>query len=138
MNKLILIVLLAIFSIKSESLFSQLESAADKVKANITLKQNNCDLEVLVDIDIVDGWHINSHELPEGSFSIPTNISVEESNNYNLTGGIIEPKPILEFDEMADEMMSYHHHSFTLKKKLTSKSCKRLCSERRLFISNLQ
>jgi thiol:disulfide interchange protein len=124
MNKLVLIVLLAIFSITSGSLFSQLESAADKVKANITLKQINCDLEVLVDIDIADGWHINSHELPEGSFSIPTNISVEKSNNYNSKGGIIEPKPILEFDEMADEMMSYHHHSFTLKKKLTSSGSK--------------
>ena len=122
MNKIFQLALLAIFSITSGSLLSQIELPEDKVKSVISLIQNDCNLEVVVDVDIVEGWHINSHVLPEGSFSIPTNITIEKSSNYNFRGGIIEPEPILEFDEMADEMMSYHHHKFTLKKKVISKS----------------
>lgn len=124
MNKIFQLALLAIFSITSGSLLSQIELPEDKVKSAIRLIQNDCNLEVVVDVDIVEGWHINSHVLPEGSFSIPTNITIEKSSNYNFRGGIIEPEPILEFDEMADEMMSYHHHKFTLKKKITSKARK--------------
>ena len=122
MNKIFQLALLAIVSITSGGLLSQIELPEDKVKSAISLIQNDCNLEVVVDIDIVEGWHINSHVLPEGSFSIPTNITIEKSSNYSFRGGIIEPEPILEFDEMADEMMSYHHHKFTLKKKVISKS----------------
>ena len=122
MNKIFQLALLAIVSITSGGLLSQIELPEDKVKSAISLIQNDCNLEVVVDVDIVEGWHINSHVLPEGSFSIPTNITIEKSSNYNFRGGIIEPEPILEFDEMADEMMSYHHHKFTLKKKVISKS----------------
>lgn len=124
MNKFFTLLLFAFFTITSGITFSQIELPEEKVKATISLNQDDCNLEVVVDVDIVDGWHINSHVLPEGSFSIPTNISIEKSNNYKFRGGIIEPEPILEFDDMADEMMSYHHHKFTLKKKVTSKTRK--------------
>ena len=121
MNKLLSFALLAIISISNGIIFSQIELPDDKVKATISLNQDDCSLEVVVDVDIVEGWHINSYWLPEGSFSIPTNINIEKSKNYKIQAGVIEPPPILEFDEMADEMMSYHHHKFKLKKKLTSK-----------------
>lgn len=124
MNKFFTLLLFAFFTITSGITFSQIELPEEKVKATISLNQDDCNLEVVVDVDIVDGWHINSHVLPEGSFSIPTNISIEKSNNYKFRGGIIEPEPILEFDDMADEMMSYHHHKFTLRKKVTSKTRK--------------
>jgi len=124
MNKLLSFVLLAIISISNGIISSQIELPEDKVKSTISLNQDDCSLEVVVDVDIVEGWHINSHWLPEGSFSIPTNINIEKSKNHKFQTGIIEPPPILEFDEMADEMMSYHHHKFKLKKKLTSKGKK--------------
>lgn len=124
MNKLFSFLTLAIFTISGLSMFAQIELPEEKVKAKISLKQNDCNIEVVVDVDIIDGWHINSHVLPEGSFSIPTNITIEKSNNYKFRGGIIEPEPILEFDDMADEMMSYHHHQFILKKKIISKARK--------------
>ena len=124
MNRIFTFLLFAFWTIASGITVAQLEQPEDKVKATISLYQDDCSLEVVVDVDIVDGWHINSHVLPEGSFSIPTNITVDKSNNYKSRVGIIEPEPILEFDDMADEMMSYHHHKFTLKKKITSKARK--------------
>ena len=124
MNKFFSFLLLSLFTFSAGITISQIELPEDKVNAKISIQQNDCNLEVIIDVDIVEGWHINSHVLPEGSFSIPTNITIEKSKNYKFRAGIIEPKPILEFDEMADEMMSYHHHKFTLKKKITSNSKK--------------
>ena len=124
MNKFFSFLLLSLFTFSAGITISQIELPEDKVNAKISIQQNDCKLEVIIDVDIVEGWHINSHVLPEGSFSIPTNITIEKSKNYKFRAGIIEPKPILEFDEMADEMMSYHHHKFTLKKKITSNSKK--------------
>ena len=124
MNKFFSFLLLSIFTFSAGITNSQIELPEEKVNAKISLQQNDCNLEVVIDVDIVEGWHINSHVLPEGSFSIPTNITIEKSKNYKFRTGIIEPKPILEFDEMADEMMSYHHHKFSLKKKITSNSKK--------------
>jgi len=124
MNKFFSFLLLSIFTFSAGITNSQIELPEDKVNAKISLNQNDCSLEVVIDVDIVEGWHINSHVLPQGSFSIPTNITIEKSKNYKFRSGIIEPKPILEFDEMADEMMSYHHHKFILKKKITSNSKK--------------
>ncbi len=124
MNKFFSFLLLSLFTFSVGMTISQIELPEEKVNAKISLQQNDCNLEVVIDVDIVEGWHINSHVLPEGSFSIPTNITIEKSKNYKFRTGIIEPKPILEFDEMADEMMSYHHHKFSLKKKITSNSKK--------------
>jgi len=112
-----------LFSLLINVTFAQMQNPEDKVRSSIRLEQNDCDLTVVVDVDIVDGWHINSHVLPEGSWSIPSNILLKKNPNYRVSK-LIEPKPILEYDEDAEEMLSYHHHKFTLKRKVTSKSFK--------------
>ena len=63
-----------LFSLLINVTFAQMQNPEDKVRSSIRLEQNDCDLTVVVDVDIVDGWHINSHVLPEGSWSIPSNI----------------------------------------------------------------
>ena len=62
-------------------------------------------MSIIVEFEIKEGWYINSHVLPEGSFSIPTNIQLETSKNYTASK-FIEPEPILEYDEYAEEMLS--------------------------------
>ena len=123
MTKFLSLCLIVLFSLSVNDAYSQMQNPEDKVRSNIRLKQNDCDLSIIVDVDIEEGWHINSHVLPEGSFSIPTNIRLEKSKNYTASK-FIEPKPILEYDEYAEEMLSYHHHKFTLTRKVTSKSFK--------------
>ncbi|MDA8911033.1 protein-disulfide reductase DsbD family protein, partial [Crocinitomicaceae bacterium] len=114
---------LLLLSLSINGPFAQMQNPEDKVRSSIRLTQNDCELSIIVDVDIVDGWHINSHVLPEGSWSIPSNILLKKSPNYTVSK-LIEPKPILEYDEDAEEMLSYHHHKFTLKRKVTSKSFK--------------
>ena len=114
---------LLLLSLSINGTFAQMQNPEDKVRSSIRLTQNDCELSIIVDVDIVDGWHINSHVLPEGSWSIPSNILLKKSPNYTVSK-LIEPKPILEYDEDAEEMLSYHHHKFTLTRKVTSKSFK--------------
>ena len=123
MIKFLSLFLLVLFTISSNETFSQIQNPEDKVRSSIRLEQNDCDLTIIVDVDIVDGWHINSHVLPEESYAIASNIRLNKSSNYTVKK-LIEPKPILEYDEDAEEMLSYHHHKFTLKRKVTSKSFK--------------
>ena len=123
MIKFISIFLLVLFTVSTNGIYAQMQNPEDKVKSSIRLEQNDCELSIIVDVDIVDGWHINSHVLPEGSWSIPSNILLKKSPNYTVSK-LIEPKPILEYDEDAEEMLSYHHHKFTLRRKVTSKSFK--------------
>lgn len=123
MIKFISLFLLVIFTVTTNGLYAQMQNPEDKVKSSIRLEQNDCELSIIVDVDIVDGWHINSHVLPEESFSIPSNILLNKSSNYTVSR-LIEPKPIIEYDEEAEETLSYHHHKFTLTRKVTSKSFK--------------
>jgi thiol:disulfide interchange protein DsbD len=123
MIKFLSLFLVVLITVSSNETFSQIQNPEDMVRSSIRLEQNDCDLSIIVDVDIKDGWHINSHVLPEGSFSIPSNIRLNKSSNYTVSK-LIEPKPILEYDEDAEEMLSYHHHKFTLKRKVTSKSFK--------------
>ncbi|MDG2153750.1 MAG: cytochrome c biogenesis protein CcdA [Crocinitomicaceae bacterium] len=123
MIKFLSLFLLVLFTISSNETFSQIQNPEDKVRSSIRLEQNDCDLTIIVDVDIIDGWHINSHVLPEESYAIASNIRLNKSSNYTVKK-LIEPKPILEYDEDAEEMLSYHHHKFTLKRKVTSKSFK--------------
>ena len=102
MNKFLSLCLIVLFSLSVNDAYSQMQNPEDKVRSNIRLKQNDCDLSIIVDVDIEEGWHINSHVLPEGSFSIPTNIRLEKSKNYTASK-FIEPKPILEYDEYLKE-----------------------------------
>ena len=112
MTKFLSLLAVILFSVVGNGLFSQMENPEDKVRSSIRLEQKDCDLFVVVDVDIIDGWHINSHILPEESFFIPTNVTIERSPNYKIHAGVIEPKPIMEYDEDAEEMLSYHHHKF--------------------------
>ena len=90
-----------LFSLLINVTFAQMQNPEDKVRSSIRLEQNDCDLTVVVDVDIVDGWHINSHVLPEGSWSIPSNILLKKSPNYTASK-LIEPKPILEYDSSSE------------------------------------
>ena len=123
MTKVFSLFAVLLFSLTFYNTFAQMDPE-DVVRSSVRLEQKECDLFIVVDVDIIEGWHINSHVLPEGSYSIPTNIDIERSSNYKASSKIIEPKPITYYDEDAEAEMSYHHEKFTLKRKVSSKSNK--------------
>jgi thiol:disulfide interchange protein len=101
------------------SFFSQeLEFAEDKVSWKFTVEQNGCEATIIGKIKIDDHWHINAAKLPVGSFGIPTTIDFKKSTNFKTIGGILEPKPIEKYDELADEKLAYHEGIVVLKRKI--------------------
>lgn len=101
---------------------SQVELAQDKVKVTFSLEQDGCEATIVAKVSIVKHWHINASVLPAGSFGIPTDFTVEKSSAFKTVGGVIEPKPINRFDEVADEQLSYHEGTFTMKRKIKIES----------------
>lgn len=112
----ILLVLLTILPF--QGLFAQLEFPEDKVSWNFTLQQDGENATVIGDIKMVEHWHVYAANLPEGVFILPTVIELEKSPNYKTVGKIIEPKPIFEHDEMADEDLYYHADKIKMKQKI--------------------
>ncbi|MEX2485157.1 MAG: cytochrome c biogenesis protein CcdA [Brumimicrobium sp.] len=109
------ITLLSVFFISVG--FTQ-EMPEDKVDWNFSIEQDGCDVTLIAKLKVVEHWHINATKLPEDNFGIPTTFKVLKSKNYKLIGGVVEPQPIEEFDEAADETLSYHKGSFSLKQKI--------------------
>lgn len=101
---------------------AQMEFPEDKVSWEFTVEQNGCDATIVGKITMVEHWHIYAANLPENSFLIATELQPENSPNYDIIGKVIEPKPIFEHDEAADEDLYYHSNTIYLKRKIKIKS----------------
>jgi len=90
----------------------------DKVNWEFYVDQEGCEATLVCKLKIAKHWHINATKLPEDNFGLPTVFDVKKSKEFNLVGGIIEPKPIKKFDEVAEENLSYHEGTIYLKRKI--------------------
>ena len=98
--------------------FAQVELPEDKVKWSFSIEQKDNEATVIAKIKVVEHWHINAVKLPAGSFGIPTTFELKASKDFKSLGGIIEPKPIEKYDELADEQLAFHEGSIILKRKI--------------------
>ena len=113
-----LLTLTLIFSTSISTSHSQVELGKDKVKVTFSVQQSDCEATIIAKIVMDNDWHINSTVLPEGSFGYATNYKLERSTEFKTIGGVIEPKPHVYFDEMADEMLSTHEGTIVMKQKI--------------------
>ena len=111
-----------LFSLTVMSAFSQIELAEDKVSWTFTLEQNGEEAILVGKIKVAEHWHINAAKLPAGSFSVPTTVVLKKSPNFDVVGGLIEPKPIEKYDKYADENLIYHEGTVVFKQKIKIKS----------------
>ncbi|WP_240612539.1 protein-disulfide reductase DsbD family protein [Brumimicrobium salinarum] len=102
--------------------FSQMEMPEDKVDWEFKVIQDGCDATIVGKMKVDEHWHINALTLPEDNFGIPTTFKVHKSDNYILSGEVIEPTPTEEFDEVSEENLRYHTGRFELKQKIKVKS----------------
>jgi len=98
--------------------WGQLEFPEDKVSWKFTVEQDGEDAVVVGTITMVEHWHIYAVNLPDGVFTLPTVVTLDKSSDFKLVGGVTEPKPIFEHDELADEDLYYHSHTIKLKQKI--------------------
>lgn len=97
----------------------QIEFPEDKAKWKFSIEQGkDCEATVIAEVTIANHWHINALILPQGSFGIATQFKLAKSKDYQLVGGVIEPKPIQRHDDASDEDLAYHEGKIKLKQKI--------------------
>src|SRR5690554_6776286 len=117
---------IAVFFILVFSFFgnSQMIMPEDIVDVKFSVEQDGCDATIIGEFNIKEHWHINATSLPDDNFNIPTTFKVHESNKYKLVGGVIEPKPVEDFDEVLKESLRYHEGKVVFKQKIKVNSKK--------------
>lgn len=123
MNKNVFYRLFSIFSFvailfASNGISAQVEYPEDKVKWKFSVESTITEATIVAKVSMVEHWHINAMVVPKGSFSIPTVFDIVSSPNYKVIGGVVEPKPIMKHDDMADEDLVYHEGTVTFKRKI--------------------
>ncbi|MCC6701758.1 MAG: thioredoxin family protein [Fluviicola sp.] len=109
----------------SNWVFGQIEYPEDKAKWKFSIEQGkDCEATIIAEVSIANHWHINALVLPQGTFGIATQFKVNKSKDYQLVGGVIEPKPIKKHDDVADEDLAYHEGKIRLKQKIKILSTK--------------
>lgn len=97
---------------------AQLELPEDKVHWKFTVEQKGDEATIIGTITMEPKWHIYAANLPEGVFILATEINLPKSSNYKVVGGVIEPKPHFEHDDLTDEDLYYHSGTVKLKRKI--------------------
>lgn len=97
---------------------AQLEFPEDKVNWKFTVEQTGDEAFVIGTISMVEHWHVYAAHLPEGTFLIPTAVTLKPSPQYKLLGKVIEPKPTYEKDEITGDDLYYHSNTIKLKQKI--------------------
>ncbi len=97
---------------------AQLEFPEDKVSWEFSVEQSGEEATIIATITMVEHWHIYAVHIPEGSFTLPTELNLQPSPNFKLIGKVTEPKPIFHHDELADEDLYYHSNTVKLKQKI--------------------
>jgi thiol:disulfide interchange protein DsbD len=119
LNKVIsLVFILIAISINNTFFAEEIEKPIDKVKYDISIEQNNCEVFILFNIQIVENWHINAANLPVESFSIPTQINLDSSKNFIVYDSMYEPDFEHIYDSIAKEDLYLHDGNITIKKKI--------------------
>lgn len=120
MKKSFLFLLLTIIvsTFYSSTVNAQLEFPEDKVSWKFTAVQNEGEATIVGTITMEEHWHIYAAHMPEGTYLIATEVNLNKSADFKTVGGVIEPKPHFERDELADEDLYYHSNTIQLKRKI--------------------
>lgn len=110
--------LLTVFSVLTNNSWGQIIDPADKVNCEFSIEQDGEDAIVIVKVTVLDGFHINAANLPEGAFSLPTTLDFPSSPNYLVEGKVVEPKFHIVYDEIAEEYIHYHTGKIEFKRGL--------------------
>ncbi len=117
--KLFFATLLTVLSVFGNTSNAQLELPEDKVKWKFVVEEGkDCEATLIAEVTIAKHWHINAIKLPAGTFGYATGWKIEKSNQFQLIGGVMEPKPIQKHDEAADEDIAYHEGKVKFKQKI--------------------
>lgn len=91
--------------------YSQIQDPVDVTHSVNRISDTQAELQVTATMD--EHWHIYATDLPEESFVIATELNVEEGNGFSISGTVLEPQPIEEYDPNFQEVLKWHDHKVT-------------------------
>ena len=93
MIKFLSLFLLVLFTISSNETFSQIQNPEDKVRSSIRLEQNDCDLTIIVDVDIVVNEVASTLMNPLGSDTVTVrDLRAEEGEGFTFTPALMSKR----------------------------------------------
>lgn len=92
------------------------------VKWNFSVKEiSETEAELILKASVEKGWHLYAQDIPPDG-PIPTSFKFNKSADYELSGKVVEPKPIEEFDNMFGMTIKYFASDVTFKQKIKIKN----------------
>ncbi len=106
------------------SLFAaaQIYNPVDWETKVIDNKDGTYELQMKATID--KGWTLYAQDLPSDDGPIATEFTIPEASNYELIGGVKEPKPITAFDPVFEMDLNYFTDEVTFTQTIKSKTSK--------------
>lgn len=106
----VLLFLIAVPSAKAQLL--------DPVKWQFATKKiSDQEAVIFIKADIEDGWHLYSQHVNEGG-PLPTVVVFTTSDDYLLQGKLLEPKPIVHFEEMFKMDVAFFENQVVFQQKI--------------------
>ena len=76
-------------------------------------------VEIVANID--EGWHLYSQHIQNDVGPIPTSITFKSSDDFQLIGAVVEPKPIQKYDENFEATLDFFEHNAEFTQKIEVK-----------------
>ncbi len=86
--------------------------------ATWSIQYNKADSAITIDVQIARGWHIYSQHIDPMAGPIPTSFLFMLVGDVELNGDVIEPQPIVHFDEAFGSELMYFENEVEFKQKI--------------------
>ncbi len=101
-------------------LFSSFIALGAKAQKNATwvIEYNKADSSVIIKSKIAKGWHIYSQHIDPLAGPIPTSFLFVLIGDVQRVGGVLEPEPIVHYDEAFGAELMYFEDEVEFKQKI--------------------
>ena len=74
--------------------------------------------KIVFNAAIEKGWHVYSQFIDPSAGPVPTSFVIDSGKGFSLTGGVVEPKPIVAFDESFEAEVAFFEKNVSFEQKI--------------------
>ena len=90
--------------------------AQEPIVWSATYQQAN--KKIVFNAAIEKGWHVYSQFIDPSAGPVPTSCVIDSGKGFSLTGGVVEPKPIVAFDESFEAEVAFFEKNVSFEQKI--------------------
>ena len=90
--------------------------AQEPIVWSATYQQAN--KKIVFNAAIEKGWHVYSQFIDPSAGPVPTSFVIDSGKGFSLTGGVVEPKPIVAFDESFEAEVAFFEKNVSFEQKI--------------------